>query len=93
MSETFGSSVEIKPGEVKNLELSLPIISTPESYLVKIVLLDENFVQVSNQYSFRYVTSGISNNLHTSPKSAGVVLDFLSSFNIGTKLLFAIIFS
>jgi len=61
--EKYGSSIEIKPNEIKIVSIDLPIISVPESYLVEICLLDENLVQASSNYSFRYVTTGVVANI------------------------------
>lgn len=63
ISMKYGSSIEIKPEEVKKIELDLPIMTKPESYLVKVCLLDETLKQVSVQHSFRYVTTGVSANV------------------------------
>lgn len=51
-------SVTFKPNESKTVKISLPKFSEPESYLVKVVFVDEKGEQVSYEYYFRYVVKG-----------------------------------
>lgn len=61
--EKYGSLIEIEAGEEKTIDISLPVILSPESYLVKLCLTDINSTQISEQYSFRYVSTGASANI------------------------------
>ncbi len=50
--------ITLKAGETKELKLKLPVMLEPESYYIKVRLLDENNKVVSGEYYFRYVVNG-----------------------------------
>lgn len=53
-----GEKITLKAGETKELKLKLPVMLEPESYYIKVRLLDENDKTVSGEYYFRYVVNG-----------------------------------
>lgn len=52
--------IGIKAGETKELKLKLPVISEPDSYYIKVRLLNKDYKSVSKEYYFRYVVNGAS---------------------------------
>jgi len=63
VTSTYGEAFELLPNEETTILLDLPLIEEPESYLVHVVLLDENANQVSKTYQFRYVVPGAAANI------------------------------
>jgi len=55
----FGDEITFKPGEEKLVELKLPVMEEPESYLIKVAFI-EGKKKVSYDYYFRYVVNGVS---------------------------------
>lgn len=51
-------TVTFKANENKTVKISLPKFSEPESYLAKLIFVDENGEQASYEYYFRYVIKG-----------------------------------
>ena len=60
VSISYDEEIEIKAGETKELKLKLPVISKPGSYFIKVRLLNDKSVAISDEYYFRYVVNGIS---------------------------------
>lgn len=55
-----GDQITLKSNETKELKLKLPVKETSGSYFVKIILLSDKGVPISNEYYFRYVVKGES---------------------------------
>jgi len=62
---SYGEVIDIAPGESKVIEFDIPVMGSPESYLVQVSLIDENMNRVSMQYDFRYVVEGATANIGT----------------------------
>ncbi|MBP3283993.1 MAG: S-layer homology domain-containing protein [Clostridia bacterium] len=63
VSTSYGKAFDLQPKEESTILIDLPRIEDPESYLVHLVLLDENSNQVSKTYEFRYVVPGAAANV------------------------------
>lgn len=61
--DTYGTSVELQPNEEKDIVIDIPVANDSESYLTQIILINENYQQVSQMYEFRYVLEGASANV------------------------------
>lgn len=60
---TNAKSVKFSPKEEKEVKINIPIISTPDSYFIKIEFVDEEGKVVSHEHSFRYVVKGINSKI------------------------------
>jgi len=55
----YGDNITLKAKEQKTVELKLPVMDEPESYLIKVSFLNDGR-KVSYDYLFRYVVNGVS---------------------------------
>lgn len=60
LKKTRGEEITLKAGEIIKLELNVPMLDIPESYLIQLVFIDEEGGQISSIYEFRYVLEGAS---------------------------------
>ena len=78
----FLDNVNFKANEEKIVELEIPVISVPDSYLVKIEFCNEKGEIVSHERYFRYVVEGINGK---------ILANYISDDENGLKLnVFAI---
>ena len=89
----YGEKIDIKVGETKELKLKLPVISEPDSYYIKVRLVNEDYVSVSKEYYFRYVVNGASakisliSTLYDSSNNVLKIFDTIIGASDGTSII------
>lgn len=73
----YGESIKIPANGTKNVEISIPVVSSPDSYFVNIEFCNESGECVSHEYDFRYVVEGMN---------AKILASYLTDNENGLKL-------